>query len=129
MHTSVAANGSYRRTRRARTAQPMPVTRFGIHQFGRLAAAALVAATICVSAASLLARPEAPSPDTWATVSVPSYTTLWDLARAHGVEGLSTAATIELIRAENDLPSSTLYEGQTVRVPATAVSETTVAQR
>lgn len=53
-------------------------------------------------------------------VRVRESQTLWDLARVHPVDGLSTAQTVELIRSINDMEQSALTLGQVVYVPAEA---------
>lgn len=52
------------------------------------------------------------------TVTVSAGASLWSLAEAHQVDGLSTQQTTELIRAWNDLDSSMLQPGDTLVVPA-----------
>lgn len=89
----------------------------------------LVALTVLVVAASALSAPEHPSPAGWTCIEVPGNGTLWDIASEHGVPGLSTAATINLIQAENGLTSSTLHAGQTLVVPAISEASVAVAQR
>lgn len=89
----------------------------------------LVALTILVVAVSALSDPEQPSPAGWTCIEVPGNGTLWDIASEHGVPGLSTAATIDLIQAENGLTSSTLHAGQTLVVPAISEASVAVAQR
>ena len=43
---------------------------------------------------------------------------LWRLAQEHGIEGVPTARTVELILAWNDLESSTIQAGTMLIVPA-----------
>lgn len=43
--------------------------------------------------------------------------TLWSLASAHGVEGVSTADIVDWLRQTNDLDSSLLVPGQELVVP------------
>lgn len=95
----------------------------------RGAAVVLVTAAVVVMAAGAAFQPKQPEPSAWTSVAVDSSGTLWEIAVQHGVPGLSTSETVDLIRAENGLASSTLYAGQTLRVPAVTVANTTVAQR
>jgi len=52
------------------------------------------------------------------SVRVERGQSLWDLARSHPVEGMSTAQTAELIATLNDLGTSNLVANTVVRVPA-----------
>jgi len=94
-----------------------------------VAIAALVLSALVVGALSVGVRREPPAPAGWTTVSVDPNGSLWQLAQTHPVGGLDTAATVELIRAENGLESSVLLVGQTLRVPGSTVSATAVALR
>lgn len=51
------------------------------------------------------------------SVSVSAGDTLWDLAEEHPVDGLSTYETVKLIESQNNLSSSDLSLGQTLKVP------------
>lgn len=93
------------------------------------AAVLLAAATAIVLLASALVAPARPEPESWTSVDVAAYGTLWEIAANHRVPGLSTAQTVELIAEENNLSSSTLYTGQVLRVPAPEDSALAVAQR
>ncbi len=104
-------------------ADAMPIT-----PLQATALAVLVIAALVVAALSVVLTPSAPSAEAWASVTIAPYTTLWDLATAHPIAGLDTATTVELIRAENALPSSTLQVGQTVLVPASVPADTALAQ-
>ncbi len=88
-------------------------------------AVVLVALLGCVLAAAwtMLDRPAqafdaalANTPQQTVTVGVGA--SLWSLAEAHQVDGLSTQQTTELIRAWNDLDSSMLQPGDMLIVPA-----------
>lgn len=74
---------------------------------------------LCVLIALTLTAiaPEAPAVTQWSTVRVKPAATLWDLARAHPIPGLSTAETVGLIRERNDLPTASLFVGQALEVP------------
>ena len=95
----------------------------------RGAAVVLVAAAVVVTVAGVVFHPDRPEPSGWTNVAVDSSGTLWEIASLHGVPGLSTSETVELIRDENGLASSTLYAGQTLRVPAVSVATAVIAQR
>lgn len=58
------------------------------------------------------------------TVRVRMSETLWDIAQTHPVPGNSTAQTVEVIRALNDMSTSTLHAEQLLEVP---VCEDTLA--
>lgn len=77
----------------------------------------LLLASLCVSALSVTTAREAPQPSSWSAVEVTENATLWGLAAAHPIDGLSTQATVERIQAKNELTTATLYPGQTVLVP------------
>ena len=89
----------------------------------------LVAAAFLVIVVGAAQQPERPEPASWTSVAVDSSGTLWEIARQHAVPGLSTSETVDLIKSENQLASSTLYSGQTLRVPAAAAPSSTVATR
>ena len=52
------------------------------------------------------------------TVSVDPGDTLWDIAEEHGVDGLTTQQSVDLIRTWNDLEQSALQPGMELLVPA-----------
>lgn len=52
------------------------------------------------------------------TVSVAPGDTLWDIAEEHGVDGLTTQQSVDLIRTWNDLEQSALQPGMELLVPA-----------
>lgn len=95
----------------------------------RAAGSLLVVSAAIVIVFALAASPQQPRPVTWSSISVGHTGTLWEIAAEHGVEGLSTAETVDLIRKENGLSSSTLYSGQTLIVPAAGSEPLSVAQR
>lgn len=98
-------------------------------ELARLAGIALVIAAGLVVILSLATDVNPPARFTWSAVSVDPSGTLWEIAAEHPVEGLSTAQTVDLIRDENGLASSTLHTGQTLVVPANADNLLSVAQR
>ncbi len=74
-----------------------------------------------VGIALVLAAVSVISPTSEATLSpvkVEAGQTLWQLARAHPVEGFTTAQTVELIAEKNDLESGSLQAGTTLLVPS-----------
>lgn len=93
--------------------------------------AILVASVLVLIAIALLPgiRGSAPKwPDT-VTVKVDSSQTLWGIAQAHPIEGLSTAQTVAAIRTANHLSDSALREGQLLRVPAEPDGSAAMASR
>lgn len=51
------------------------------------------------------------------TIAVKAGDSLWSIAEAYDIEGLSTRQTSDVIRAWNDLETSTLQPGDTLIVP------------
>lgn len=89
----------------------------------------LILAAITVAALSLLVQPAVPAPSGWTQVSVQPSASLWSLASAHPVAGLSTAETAALIAEENGLGSGVIHPGQTLSVPSSIQADTAVALR
>ena len=89
----------------------------------------LILAAIAVAALSLLVQPPAPLPADWMQVTVEPNASLWTLASAHPVTGLSTGETAALIAEHNGLESGVIHPGQTVRVPSEGPADTAVALR
>ncbi|MFU8890192.1 MAG: LysM peptidoglycan-binding domain-containing protein [Anaerosomatales bacterium] len=54
---------------------------------------------------------------------------LWTLARANPVAGLSTAETVDLLRHINGLEGSVVHAGQLLEVPGGSITEGFVAQK
>lgn len=96
-------------------------------RLGRVAYTVLLIIAIAAVIASLVLRPAAPRPDTWSSVTVGEADSLWTLAKVHSVTGLSTAETASLIAETNDLPSTVIIVGQTIRVPSSSGNELLVA--
>lgn len=115
----------------ASSRRPGVAVRRGVRSTPMVPPAALFLAVLAVVviAASLALSPGSPAPSGWSTVAVAEWGTLWELAGTHPVPGLSTAETVALIQAENNLSDSTLYAGQTLRVPAITAESVTVASR
>lgn len=82
----------------------------------------VAAIAVCVWLASLVASQHAydaalaSAPRTQMTVS--SGDTLWSIADEHGIEGLSTQDTVQILRQWNGLSQSSLNPGMTLEVPA-----------
>jgi hypothetical protein len=89
----------------------------------------LIVATALVSTHSLVASGSPAGPEAWRAVVIAEHDTLWDVAVANPVSGLSVGETVALIRAENALVSSTVFPGQVLRVPAAAHREVAYAAR
>lgn len=100
-----------------------------LERVARVAVAVLLAATFMMIAIGAMVEPAVPPVSSWADVSVPENGTLWELAATHRAAGRSVAETVDLIQTENNLPSSTVYAGQSVRVPSNLHYATTVASR
>lgn len=77
----------------------------------------LVFALVAIAAGS---GSRATAPSVTRTVFVSSGETLWALAAANPVEGLSTEQTVELIVEMNALDGSDVTVGQKVTLPAAA---------
>ena len=84
--------------------------------------ALLVVLTIGTAGA---ADPAVPS---WGAVLVHDNATLWDLARAHPVEGLGTAQTVALIQERNGLTTGTIAAGQSLDVPQPVLGSSTASR-
>ncbi len=50
-------------------------------------------------------------------INVREGDTLWGIARSHSIEGVSTYDLVEWLYEQNELPSSCLAPGQTLRIP------------
>lgn len=91
-------------------------------------AALLLCAAIAVTF-STIAKVERPAPTAWSAITVSESGTLWAIAQAHPVPGLSTADTVALIKESNLLDSAIIMPGQTLRVPAQTQPSIAVASR
>lgn len=101
----------------------------GGRQLARIAGVTLASAALAVALLSVVVQPAMPAVGQWTAVSVDRDVTLWELAVSHPVQGLSTAAMIDLIRERNSLSGTTLFVGQTVLVPALDATGQRVAAR
>lgn len=77
----------------------------------------VVAALVVIAAASGV---QAAAPAVTRTVVISSGETLWALAAANPVDGLSIEQTVELIVRMNALDSSQIAVGQQIMLPASA---------
>ena len=89
-----------------------------------IAAAILIAAIIYVSRPGTTVSSSSLTP-----VRVAPSQTLWAIAEAYPIEGLSTADTVAFIRDANDLRTSSLSPGQTLFVHETPPEEAVLASR
>jgi len=62
-------------------------------------------------------------------VKVEAGDTLWSIASAHPVPGLSTEETVDLIRRTNGMEGSVVYIGQLLDAPHEVASTPAVAQK
>jgi len=104
------------------------------HPAGRLSRAEILIATFALTATLCVAllpsiTATVPIPSSTMTVRVSQHDTLWDLAKAHPVEGSTTAETVSLIRRLNGLDGSAIAAGEVLRVPAAASDMTALARR
>lgn len=84
---------------------------------------AVFIAIVAAGALPSLADRTAP-PSTTHVVTVEPADTLWSIARANPVAGVSTARLVEAIRRANDLPSgAALQPGDTLRVPSAEAAD------
>lgn len=61
-------------------------------------------------------------------VKIDAGDSLWSIAAAHPVPGLSTAQTVELIKRSNQLSGSSVAEGTLLRVPSDRPSSVALAR-
>ena len=114
LHTAPADRRTAHHTHRsARTAPGRTLTFTELALLSLLALAAVMA-VISVNAAP---RIEVPRMD---VIHVGAGDSLWTIAQAHPVEGLSTQQNVELIIDANDLQSTVLTIGTEIMVPSSA---------
>ncbi|MGB4592954.1 MAG: LysM peptidoglycan-binding domain-containing protein [Coriobacteriia bacterium] len=94
-----------------------------------MAALALATITLMVCAAFSVRPSATPEVDSTITVKIAPSDTLWDLARAYPVDGLTTAQTVAVIRDLNDMSTSAIVAGETLEVPASSSISAAVASR
>ncbi|MHB8049927.1 MAG: LysM peptidoglycan-binding domain-containing protein [Coriobacteriia bacterium] len=119
--------GNSQEARRGRAVQRTAAHRTGngrctspltIQRLGRFAYALLLTCVVLAIVVALVVGVERPQPSAWTAVTVEQSGTLWALAQAHPVTGLTTAETVELIKRSNHLESALITPGQALRVPA-----------
>ncbi len=85
--------------------------------FLEIVALVVIAGLLIVGA--LKAQPTgAPADLATQTLQVQTGQTLWAIAQAHPIDGLTTAQTAEVISRSNNLSGSVLNAGQTLQVPS-----------
>ncbi len=89
--------------------------------------AGLVFLAVALAICALASRPRTPDVVRTASVRVCAGDTLWGIAQANQVAGLTTAQTAQLIATLNGLGSSSLAPGRTLQVPAPAAIPAQVA--
>jgi len=103
------------------------------HQRSRFSAVEVLILCLCLVAVVVVGvrmmSISAPTEVSTTQVRVRPTQTLWDLATAHPVPGLTTAQTVEHIKRINSLSTSQLAAGQTIQVPAVGTGHDTVASR
>ena len=99
----------------------------GALRTGEVLVLVLVALALVWSA--LASRTPQPSSVPTVTTRVVQGQTLWQIARANPVPGLSTAQTADLIAEINDLESGAVTVGTLVQVPAQASGVAALASR
>lgn len=93
-----------------------------------LIATCAVVATLCVALLPAI-NSAAPSVTHTVAVRVAPNDTLWDLAKAHPLEGSTTAETVSIIRQLNGLEGSVIAAGEVLKVPADASGMAALARR
>jgi len=110
----------YAHASRTAVSRPRCTTRSARLSAVEVAALALTALALVVAAAgasrSVSAVPVAP-------VRVEAGQTLWQIARSHRVEGLTTAQTVDFIAEKNGLSEAGVQVGTTLLVPAVSSGE------
>lgn len=109
--------------------RPSARTRAARIQAGDAALLGIFGLCLAVALLALALRPAPPSAASWTPVTIGEHSTLWDVARAHPVPGLSTAETVALIRTHNGLETPDLVAGQPLFVPASLGPDGAVGRR
>ncbi|HHJ99266.1 MAG TPA: LysM peptidoglycan-binding domain-containing protein [Actinobacteria bacterium] len=122
--TACRLTQTVRRNGQVSTIDPLIVRRVT-----RVAFVLLLAAAAIVVVISHAYQPEHPTPAAWSSVTVAEGSSLWDVASANPVPGLSTRETMALIRETNGLRSSALMAGLVLRVPSTSDPHLAMAAR
>lgn len=115
MSSSYAARSQ--RRHRAYTHQAgCPATRGRRQRLSVLEIATLLVIAALLVAGAVSVRPQHIGPDATRIVQVRPGDTLWSIAQAHPIAGLTTAQTAEAISLKNALASGNLSAGQTLVV-------------
>ena len=121
VHSSAARTGQRRMVRR-----PIVDLAPWMAPFAWMTALAI---TVCVLGAGAMLRDGVPSiaPATIAVRVAPSDT-LWSIAEANRLPGVSTAVTVETIARINDLSDTGIAAGTVLQVPTIEISDAALAQ-
>lgn len=127
-HTGEWGNG--RETARRRiAARPRRASRATSPWLGPIAGALVILSAMALVGALPTARELAAVPTAAAsTVRVAPSDTLWSIAKAHPVTGLTTSEAVERIMRLNGLTDATLHAGAMIVVPTEGVPSTAYAQ-
>jgi LysM repeat protein len=68
------------------------------------------------------------SSPSWSRLEVQAGDTLWTLAAAHPVEGLTTAQAADLLATTNHVDGGLIVQGQTLLVPAASAAQRLAAR-
>lgn len=83
----------------------------------------LLVLVAALAACALASRAPSGDAEHTAVIRVEAGESLWSLAKAHPVAGLSTAQTVQLIADLNSLDERTLWVGSSIRVPAAPTND------
>jgi hypothetical protein len=90
---------------------------------GRLEVLALVLIAVLLVVGALSTRGVQATPPAQLRLEVQPGDTLWSLAAAHPIEGLSTAELADVLARENHLGGRIVTAGQSIHVPATPLAQ------
>lgn len=130
---SVTATSTMTRRESTRTRRPAAAGEASGRRAGRSGSpgietlALLAIAILLVAGAFLSARPAAQMPPL-AQLTVQAGDSLWTLAEAHPVDGLSTAQVAELIAGANGRDGALIAPGECILVPAGTPEERLAAK-
>lgn len=117
-HCTASATGIDRRPRESRR-----------QCLSALEVVTLVAIAGLLIAGAVAVQPHAATGTVTQTVQVQAGETLWSIAQAHPIAGLTTSQAAESISHTNRLATSTLRTGQTLQVPVAAQRTAQMASR
>jgi hypothetical protein len=135
-----AETRAYRSARRTRGERHARNSRGGIYSARRpdtrptrglsgLELAIIVALVAAVIAAAVLSGASAGGqPTRTSTIKVGAGESLWSIATAHPVQGMTTQQNVDAIRRANHLRGSTVAEGSVLRVPGAASGAVALAR-